>query len=98
MSGASPETVLRLPCVADLTFAATLKSSLEKALVAGAGFSVDASEVRQITSPCLQVLAAAVKAFNEAGGPSLAFSEPSSNFLETVSMLGLASALGVTEI
>jgi len=96
MTSETADNILQLPAVADLTFAATLKDMSERALSAGTGLVVDASGVQRISSPCLQILASAATAFTKAGGPVLVFSDPSTDFLETVSMLGLDSALGLT--
>lgn len=86
-----------LPPVADLTAAAPLKSRLEAALASGSGLTVDASAVQRISSPCLQVLAAAVASFATAGGAALAIGDPSDAFRETVSVLGLTNALKLGE-
>jgi anti-anti-sigma regulatory factor len=84
---------LALPAVADLVQAGPLKVQLEHYLAAGAGVRVDASAVQRISSPCLQVLVAGVTGFTKAGGPSLTISNPSAEFLETVTALGLTDAL-----
>ena len=95
MSVEPSENVLQLPAVADLTSAASLKSSLEQALSAGTGLVVDASSVQRISSPCLQILAAAKNTFLQAGGAQLTFRDPSAEFLETVSTLALETAMGL---
>ena len=98
MSSEPISSSLRLPPLADLTFAATLKNALEKALGAGTGFTLDASDVQQINSPCLQVLVSAVRCFAHAGGPGLTIASPSPQFIETASTLGLDRALGLTKV
>lgn len=86
-----------LSAVADLVEAGPLKARLEQALASGSGLTVDASAVQRISSPCLQVLVAGVSSFAKAGGPSLVIAEPSAAFRETVSVLGLMDALGLSK-
>jgi len=57
--------------------------------------TIDASQVQRVSSLCLQVLAAGVRAFVAAGGAALTIANPSSAFLDTVSVLGLKDALGL---
>ncbi len=94
-TGASDQ--VPLPAVADLVEAGPLKERLDKALAMGAGITVDASAVQRISSPCLQVLVAGVTSFAKAGGPSLVIADPSEAFCETVSVLGLMDALGLSK-
>ncbi len=89
---------LALPAVLDLTTGAELKRELESALVKGCGLHIDAGQVQRVTSPCLQILAAAVKGFVEAGGPTLRFGAVSPEFWETVSTLGLDEMFGIKEL
>ncbi|HEY0282461.1 MAG TPA: STAS domain-containing protein, partial [Rhizomicrobium sp.] len=84
---------ITLPAVVDLLQAGMLKAQLERGLASGCGMTITASAVQRVSSPCLQVLAAGVSAFEKAGGPSLTIADPSPAFLETVSMLGLTDAL-----
>lgn len=86
---------LALPAVLDLTVGAELKRNLESALVKGCGVDLDAGNVQRVSSPCLQVLAAAVASFREAGGPMLRFGNVSAEFRETASTLGLDEVLGI---
>lgn len=86
-----------LPAVADLVEAGPLKARLEQALAAGSGITIDASAVQRISSPCLQVLVAGASSFAKAGGPSLVIGTPSEAFRETVSVLGLIEALGLSK-
>jgi anti-anti-sigma regulatory factor len=86
-----------LPAVADLTEAGPLKLCFEQALASGSGLTVDASAVQRISSPCLQVLIAGVIAFAKAGGTALVIENPSDEFRETVSVLGLMNALELSK-
>jgi len=89
--------MLILSSILDLTAAAALKTSLREALAKGDGLAVDASAVSRVTSPCLQVLAAGMRAFTESGGPGLRIVTASDAFRDTVSGLGLAPMLGLQE-
>jgi anti-anti-sigma regulatory factor len=91
MSGGTAEQTVELPAVADLTFARTLKEMLAQALAARAELKIDASQVQRIGSPCLQVLVSATNAC----GSKPTFVDPSTEFIETVSILGLDSVLGL---
>ena len=84
---------IALLAVADLTQAGPLKARLEQALATGTGMTVDASAVQRISSPCLQVLVAGVRTFAKAGGAALVIANPSEEFRETASVLGLLNAL-----
>ena len=95
MSSGTAEQPVELPAVADLTFARTLKELLATGLAAGKGLAIDASKVQRIGSPCLQVLVSASNACVQAGGSKPAFLNPSTDFLETVALLGLDSELGL---
>ncbi len=90
MSNETADNILKLPEVADLTFAHTLKQRCEKALAAGSGLSVDAGETQRIGTPCLQVLVSASVSFEKAGGAAFAVTNPSGAFADTVSTLGLS--------
>ncbi len=96
-AGTGASDCVPLPAVADLVEAGPLKARLEQALAAGAGITVEASAVQRISSPCLQVLVAGVNSFAKAGGPSLVIADPSEAFCETVSVLGLMDALGLSK-
>lgn len=87
--------MLVLPAILDLTEAALLKNGLQDALAKGDGLTVDASKVSRVTSPCLQVLAAATRAFTESGGPALEIAFASEAFRDTVSGLGLSPQFGL---
>jgi anti-anti-sigma regulatory factor len=86
---------LVLPPVLDLTLVADIKRQLEEALARGAGIDIDASQVQRVTTPCLQLFAAAMKSFVQAGGPAMHFASLSSEFRETVTALGLETVLGI---
>jgi len=85
-----------LPAVVDLLQAGALKAKLEQGLASGTGMTIDGSAVQRISSPCLQVLVAGAAAFAKAGGPSMTIANPSAALLETVTLLGLKDALGLS--
>jgi anti-anti-sigma regulatory factor len=87
--------LLTLPASLDLTAASWLKQNLEKALAEGTGLDIDAGSVQRVTSPCLQVLAAAVKSFQQVGGPAMRFSAVSPAMSEIASVLALEEALSL---
>lgn len=87
--------MLVLPAILDITAAAVLKQDLQHALAKGGGLEIDASAVRRLTTPCLQVLVAGLRAFAEHGFGAMHFYEVSSTFRETASCLGLETALGL---
>jgi anti-anti-sigma regulatory factor len=87
--------VLLLPQVCDLSIALRLKEQLAEGLAAGTGLVLDGEAVQRITSPCLQLIAAAAKSFREAGGPCLTISNPSVAFCDAVTALALGPALGM---
>ncbi|HEY8950117.1 MAG TPA: STAS domain-containing protein [Rhizomicrobium sp.] len=89
--------VLVLPALLDMTVAAELKRDLQSAYARGEGLDVDAGSVSRVTSPCLQILAAAAQDFAQAGGPGMAFTSLSPAFSETVAGLALSAPLGITE-
>ena len=87
---------LMLPAVFASPQAGPLKTEIERSLAGGVGMTIDASQVQRVSSLCLQVLAAGVRAFGAAGGAALTIVNPSPAFLETASVLGMKSALGLT--
>lgn len=87
---------LALPPVLDLTAAAELKKGLLEAL-AQPEVSVDAAAVQRITTPCLQVLVAAVRDVRAQGGVIKILNVPDS-MLEPINTLGLSALLGLTEV
>jgi chemotaxis protein CheX len=98
MTDETTDNTVKLPAVADLTFASILKQRSEQALAAGTGLVLDAADTQRISTPCLQVLLAAVIAFTKAGGPALVISNPSEVFLDAASTLGLDEALGLARV
>lgn len=88
---------IKLPPMADLIYAAELKPALIEALDTQRSLTIDAGDVQNITSPCLQILAAAVKSFSEQGGLSLSITRPSPAFLGAVKTLALGDALNLGE-
>ena len=95
MTGTTDD-IVRLPAIADLTFSASLKAALVRAQAAGADMVVDASAVQRISTPCLQILVAASRDTLRLAGPKLVLRDPSANFIETVAMLALEEAFGLT--
>ena len=90
---------LLLPPIVDLAYASQLKAVLVEALDLGKGLVVDAGEVQRISTPCLQVLAAAAKSFALAGEASLALviSEASEAFSDAVTTLAISSEFTLKE-
>lgn len=86
---------IELPAILDLTVAGDLKRELDDALTKGQGLEVDAAGVTRVTTPCLQVLAAAAHTFVKSGGPAMRFGNISPKFGETVAVLGLDRVLGI---
>ncbi|MBS0471270.1 MAG: STAS domain-containing protein [Proteobacteria bacterium] len=91
ISAAAP--VFTLPAVLDLTQAAALKQELQAALAAAEGLTLDAAGVARVTSPCLQVLCAGIRAFAETGGPPLRIRNASDAFTSAVAALALEPLL-----
>ena len=89
--------LLVMPAVLDLTTADTLKQSLLNALACGPVVEIDAGAVQRITSPCLQVFAAAAKGLPEIGG-TMRFTNVPDIFRETADTLGLSELLGLAEV
>ncbi len=85
---------IKLPAIADSTIGAELKKSLLETLETGAGVDVDASAVQRVTSPVLQILVAAMRSFQSAGGPGLRIAEPSAPYAESVAALALNEIAG----
>jgi anti-anti-sigma regulatory factor len=74
----------------DLAAAATLKRMVVEVLDQGRGLAIDAADVQRVTSPCLQVLVAAVRKGAVVTGASSAL-------IETAKLLDLAASLGLKE-
>lgn len=95
MSTVEDGRVLVLPALLDLTHAAGLKTTLEEAVRSGGDLAVDASAVQRVTTPCLQVLASAMRSYAQLGGGALHFREVSPEFADTVRTLGLATMFNI---
>lgn len=89
---------IKLPPIADLIYAADLKPALVEAMDTNRSLTVDAGEVQNITSPCLQVLVAGMKSFAERGELTLTITRPSPAFLEAATTLAIVDALKLGEI
>ncbi len=88
MTATSSDSALKLSETLDLCAAASLTGALRQAR--GADLEIDASDVRRVGGQCLQVLLAAVAAW-AADGKALNVSNPSSEFIEGVTLLGAPS-------
>lgn len=93
---ASPIT-LSLPPVLDIAAAAELKRELLEILASGNPVNVDASAVQRVTTPYLQVLAAAARSIAQAGGGRMRLHSMKTELTETIRMLGLAEILNLGE-
>jgi anti-anti-sigma regulatory factor len=89
---------LKLPPVLDTAAAGELKRELLEALGSGGCINVDASAVQRITTPCLQIMAAAAKSAAQSGGGRLRLHSVPQIVSETIGMLGLAETLGTGEV
>jgi anti-anti-sigma regulatory factor len=87
--------VLVLPAVLDLTSAETLRTSL-LGVVAGDALTIDAGAVQRITSPAMQVFAAAAKQLAQQGR-RLEFRNLPDGFRQIADTLALSGVLGFTE-
>lgn len=95
----APEALhLRLPPIADLIYAAELKPALAEALDTNRSLEIDAGEVQNVTSPCLQILVAGMKSFAERDGLQLTITKPSPAFLEAAKTLAIGEALKLGEM
>ncbi len=86
---------LVLPAILDLPMAAGLLNDCRAALAAGEGLAIDARDVAKITTPCVQVLAAAKRAFAQTGGPALQITDASPAFRGAISDLALCGLLSI---
>jgi chemotaxis protein CheX len=86
MSG--PTSALKLSETLDLCAASSLTEALRAAR--GQDLELDASDVRRVGGQCLQVLLSATAAW-AADGKALSVSNPSSEFIEGVTLLGAPS-------
>ncbi|MDE3114737.1 MAG: STAS domain-containing protein [Pseudomonadota bacterium] len=97
MTEAKPNTgprAITIPAIFDAGAAAALLQTLNEALGAAESVSVQADAVQRVTTPGLQVLAAAAKSFSEKG---LAFGyvNPAPPLTDAAETLGLSQALGL---
>ena len=94
----SPAAVLGAPLQLgsslDLTAAEPLHRELRDRLAQHGTLTIDASEVERVSTPCLQVLAAAVASARALGG-SVRFEAPSAVMSNAVRDLDLGRALGM---
>lgn len=88
---------IELPPVLDRAAAGALRQGLLEAVAAGGCINVDASAVQRITTPCLQVLAAASKSAALVDGCRLRLHSVPLVMSETIRMLGLAESVGTGE-
>ena len=86
---------LTLQPVLDVEAAAELRSELLRALETSACVNVDASAVRRLSTPCLQVLAAAAKSIAQSGEGRLRLHSMPQPLSEMAGLLGFAEALGI---
>ena len=84
-----------LPAILDLPAAAPLLKECQVALAKGEGLVVDATQVGKVTTPCLQVLASAKRAFALTGGPAMQFAAVSPAFAEAARGLKLDGLLEI---
>ncbi len=81
---------IALAPVLDLASASNLKQDLLEAFAGGDAVAIEAGEVQRVSSPCLQILAAAV-----VRGASV--SNPSAAFRDTAGALDLLTVLKLEE-
>ena len=77
-----------LPECSDLGACASIKDTLMDALAHGGSLQIDASLVRTIGTPMMQVLAAAKRSFTATGGCAMTIVNRSERFCEVADMLG----------
>jgi len=92
-----PATI-SLPSILDITAAADLKRELMEALASGGSLNVNAGAVQRVTTPCLQILAAAAKSVAQAGGGRFRLHSVPRGLSETIAMLGLEETFGIGEV
>jgi chemotaxis protein CheX len=85
MSEALSAPALKLGETLDLCAASSLTEALRAAR--GRDLEIDASDVRRVGGQCLQVLLSATAAWT-ADGKAFAISNPSSDFIEGMTLLG----------
>ena len=89
----SPRAIA-IPAILDAGAAAALLQTLNEALGAAEGVSIQAGAVQRVTTPGLQVLAAAAKSFSEKG-VAFAYADPAQPLTDAAETLGLSRALGL---
>ena len=97
MIEAEPNTgprVVILPAILDAGAAAALLQTLSEALGADEGVRIDAGDLQRVTTPGLQVLAAAAQSFSEKRLP-FGYTNPASPLTDAAETLGLGPALGL---
>lgn len=82
------ETRIAFGPVLDIRAAAHLRDGLSKALARGKPVVIDAGQVERLSTPCVQVLLAASKSAEAAGG-RLTLTQASDGFVAAFSDLGL---------
>ena len=101
MSDSSTTTMstpqLKLPAVLDSAAAADLKRELLVALSSSNSINVDASLVQRVTTPSLQILAAAATSAAQAEKGRLRLHSVPRVLSEAINTLGLADALNIGE-
>jgi two-component system chemotaxis response regulator CheY len=75
---------LKLPAVLDLNAAEAFLNTLRQNLEDGRGLHLDASEVETLTLPCIQILLAAMRDYDQ-----ISIEAPSSEFISAFEDLGL---------
>jgi chemotaxis protein CheX len=85
---------LRLPEILDLTHAGPLAESFRA--LRGVELAVDASKVHRVGAQCAQVIMSAVSTW-KADDVALCVTDPSTEFCETFSLLGIGLAEVSTE-
>lgn len=89
----NPRSVV-IPAILDAVAAAALLQTLNEALGAAEGVHIDAGDVQRVTTPGLQVLAAAARSFSEKG-LAFGYANPAPPLAEAAETLGLSRALGL---
>jgi anti-anti-sigma regulatory factor len=75
-----------------------LKVALTECLAWGHGVEVNASEVSRLSTPAMQVLAAAYSTAKQANSSTMQLIAPSQAFRDFAATLAIEEALGLTEI
>lgn len=94
MTDGAGQRVVELPAVLDMVGAAELKQDLDMALAAGRAVRIEADDVQRVTTPGLQVLAAAARSFVE-GGLAFSLGVCAPPLVQGAELLGLGPVLGL---